>query len=92
LITEKGDVKMSESNTRNTGNDVDFKQMIKDLRIAVEESIETLKKLEVNGTEQDANSALWSVTAIWNGKEYSTIEAALRAKGHKSGLGKSLEK
>ena len=69
-----------------SGNIEDFKQRIKDLRIAVEKSVETLRKLEAVGTENDANSALWAVTAIWNGKEYSNIEAALRVIGHKSGL------
>lgn len=69
-----------------SGNNEDFKQMIKDLRIAVEKSVEALKKLEATGTENDANSSLWTVMAIWNGKEYSNIEAALREKGHKSCL------
>jgi hypothetical protein len=74
-----------------TGN-VDFKQMIKDLRIATEKSVEKLKKLETSGTENNANSALWAVTAIWNGKEYGDIETALRAKGHKSNLQESMER
>jgi hypothetical protein len=67
-------------------NGIDFKQKIKDLRIAVEKSVDTLKKLEATGTEDDANSSLWAVTAIWNGKEYSAIETALKAKGRKSGM------
>lgn len=75
---------MSEDNTKNIGNDVDFKEKIKNLRIAVERSLETLKKFEITGTDQDANSALWTMSAIWNGKEYSIIEAALREKGYKS--------
>ena len=84
---------MSGSSTENkTENGSDFKKEIKDLRIAVEKSLEKLKKLEITGTEQDANDSLWAVTAIWNGKEYSTIEAALKARGHKSGLLTSLEK
>jgi hypothetical protein len=73
-------------------NNVDFKQMIKDLRIAIEEAAGALKKLEVTGTENDANSALWKASAIWNGKEYSAIETALKAKGHKSSLQESMEK
>lgn len=67
-------------------NNVDFKQQIKDLRIAVEKSVDTLRRLETTGTENDANSSLWSVTAIWNGEEYSAIETALKARGHKSGI------
>jgi len=73
-------------------NKVDFKQQIKDLRIATEKSVDKLKKLESTGTENDANEALWVASAIWNGKEYGEIESALRAKGHKSGLQKSMEK
>lgn len=73
-------------------NNVDFKQKIKDLRIATEKSVEALRKLEATGTENDANSALWNVSSIWNGKEYSAIETALKAKGHKSGLDTLREK
>ena len=76
----------------NTGNNKDFKQKIRDLRIAVEKSVETLKKLEASGTENDANDSLWVVTGIWNGKEYSAIEDALKAKGYKSSLQASMEK
>ena len=64
----------------------DFKQKIKDLRIALEKSVEKLRKLEATGTENDANSSLWAVSSVWNGKEYSTIETELRIKGHKSCL------
>lgn len=73
-------------------NNVDFKRMIKDLRVAVEEAAGALKKLEATGTGSDANSALWKASAIWNSKEYSAIETALKAKGHKSSLQESLEK
>ena len=73
-------------------NNKDFKQKIKDLRVAVEKSVETLRKLEATGTENDANSSLWVVSAIWNGEEYSTIETELRTKGHKSGFDKLREK
>ncbi len=67
-------------------NNIDFKQEIKDLRLVVEKSVETLRKLESTGTEGDANRALWATHAIWNGKEYSAIETALREKGYKSTL------
>lgn len=73
-------------------NNGEFKQKIKNLRVAVEESVEKLKKLETTGTESDANTSLWTVSAIWNGKEYSDIENALKAKGHKSGMQEILEK
>ncbi len=73
-------------------NDGEFKQKIKDLRIAVEKSVEKLKKLEASGTENDANAALWVVSGIWNGKEYGEIDSALREKGHKSSMEESLEK
>ncbi len=74
---------MVENSGANNG---EFKQQIMNLRIAVEQSVEKLKKLEISGTESDANNALWTVSGIWNGKEYSTIEASLKARGHKSGL------
>ncbi len=67
-------------------NNIDLKQEIKNLRLVVEKSVETLRKLESTGTGEDANRALWAVSAIWNGKEYSDIETALRAKGHKSAI------
>jgi len=70
----------------------EFKQKIKNLRTAVEESVEKLKKLETTGTESDANASLWAVSAIWNGEEYSEIEKALKEKGYKSSMQKSLEK
>ena len=73
-------------------NNGEFKQKIKNLRVAVEESVEKLKKLETTGTESDANNALWIVSAIWNGKEYGNIESALRAKGHQSGMEKNLKR
>lgn len=73
-------------------NNKDFKQKINDLRIALEKSVETLKKLEATGTENDANSSLWAVSSIWNGKEYSAIEVALKGKGHKSYLDELMEK
>jgi hypothetical protein len=63
-------------------NSKEYKQMIKDLRVSVERSVEKLKNLEITGTENDANSALWIVTAIWNGREYSAIESMLIANGH----------
>lgn len=75
-----------------TENNGEFKKKIKDLRIAVEKLVEELKKLETTGTENDANRALWTVSATWNGKEYSDIYGALRAKGHKSSLEKSMER
>lgn len=68
------------------GNNVDFKREIKDLRISVETALEKLKKFEITGTEQDANSALWTISAVWNGEEYSTIESALKENGYKSSL------
>lgn len=67
-------------------NNVDFKLKIKDLRIAVERALDKLKKFETTGTEQDASDALWVISAIWNGKEFSTIEDALKEKGYKSSL------
>jgi hypothetical protein len=73
-------------------NDVDFKQKIRDLRIAVEKSVDTLKKLEATGTESDATTSLWIVHGTWSGKEYRDIEAVLRSKGHKSGLERSMER
>lgn len=73
-------------------NNGEFKQKIKDLRITVEESVEKLKKLETTGTNNDANAALWAVSAIWNGEEYSEIEKALKEKGYKSSMQESLEK
>ena len=76
----------------NTGNNKDFKQEIRDLRIAVEKSVETLKKLEATGTENDANDSLWVVTGIWNGKEYLAIEDALKEKGYKFSIQASMEK
>jgi hypothetical protein len=83
----------SENNTgSSSGSSTDFKQRIKDLRVAVEKSVDTLKKLEGTGTEYDANDALWVMSAIWNGKEYSTIEATLKTMGHKSGIETSLER
>jgi hypothetical protein len=81
----KGDMNMTES-------DVDFKLEIKDLRIAVERALDKLKNFEMTGTEQDANSALWTVSAIWNGREYSTIEAALKVNGYKTSLERSMKK
>jgi hypothetical protein len=84
-----GDVNMTENSGINNG---EFTQKIKDLRIAVEQSVEKLKKLEKTGTESDAIDTLWTVSAIWNGKEYSEIETALKARGHKSGMQESLEK
>lgn len=65
-------------------NNGEFEQKIKNLRVAVEKSVEKLKKLETTGTENDANAALWTVSAIWNGEEYSEIEKALKEKGYKS--------
>lgn len=73
-------------------NNGEFKYRIKALRMAVEKSVEKLKKLETTGTESDANASLWTVSAIWNGEEYSEIEKALKEKGHKSSMQKSLEK
>lgn len=73
-------------------NNNDFKQMIKELRIATEKSVEKLKNLEVSGTEDAANAALWVVSGIWNGKEYGEIDSALREKGHKSSMEETLEK
>lgn len=67
-------------------NNADFKLEIKDLRIAVERVLETLKKFETTGTAQDANSALWAISSVWNGKEYSAIETALKENGYKSSL------
>lgn len=75
-----------------TENGGEFKQKIKDLRVVVEKSLDMLKVLEATGEEKDANRALWVVTTIWNGKEYSNIESALRSKGHKSGFERNMEK
>ena len=73
-------------------NDKDFKQKIKDLRIAVEKSVEELKKLEATGTESDASRSIWIIYGTWNGKEYGDIESALRDKGHKSSFDILMEK
>ncbi len=73
-------------------NNVDFRQKIKDLRIAVERSAEVLKRLETSGKEDDANRSLWTVSSIWNGKEYASIETTLKEMGHKSNLQESMER
>lgn len=83
---------MAENKGNNGKNGGEFTQQIKNLRIVVEKSVEKLKKLEVTGKEEDANMSLWTVSAIWNGDEYSEIEKALKERGHKSGMQKSLEK
>ena len=70
----------------------DFKKKIRDLRVATEKVVESLKKFEVSGTESDATSALWVASAIWNGEEYGNIESSLRAKGHRSVLDRIVEK
>ncbi len=82
-MAENREINMAENREINNG---EFSQKIKDLRIAVEESVEKLKKFEKTGTENDANNALWTVSAIWNGEQYSDIETALKARGHKSGI------
>ncbi len=87
----------NENNTgnskgNNTVSNTDFKQKIRDLRVVVEKSVETLKKLEATGSENDANDSLWVVTGIWNGKEYLAIEDALKEKGYKSSIQASMEK
>ena len=83
---------MTENKGNKGNNGGEFTQQINNLRIAVEKSVEKLKKLEVTGKEEDANMALWAVSGIWNGNEYSDIEKALKERGHKSGMQKSLEK
>ena len=83
---------MAENKGNNGKNGGEFTLQIKNLRIAVEKSVEKLKKLEVTGKEEDANMALWTVSAIWNGDEYLEIEKALKERGHKSGMQESLEK
>ncbi len=70
-----------------TENNENFKQKIGDLRSVVEKAAESLKRLEVTGTENDANRSLWIAYSIWNGKEYSDIESALKERGHKSSSG-----
>ena len=80
---------MAENSGINNG---EFTQKIRDLRIVVEQSVEKLKKFEKTGTESDANNALWTVSGIWNGKEYSEIETSLKTRGYKSGMQQSLEK
>jgi len=68
-----------------TKND-DFKELIKNLRVRLEKSVEELKNLEKKGDEDSAQSAIWSVYYIWNGKEYEELEKKLKEKGYKSGL------
>lgn len=64
----------------------DFKELIKNLRIRLEKSVEELKNLEKKGDEDSASSAIWSVYYIWNGKEYGDLEKRLKEKGYKNNI------
>ena len=65
----------------------EFRDLIKDLRIRMENDAKQLKKLEEKGTEDDAVSALWISSGGWNGGEYRKIEQELRNRGHTSRSG-----
>lgn len=66
----------------------EFRELIKNLRVRLEKSATDLKKLEEKGDEESANSAIWNVYYIWNGKEYGELEKKLKEKGHKSSIDK----
>lgn len=62
----------------------EFKQSIKDLRIEMEKSIETLKTLEKKGTEEDARDAIWAVNSrVCGGEEFRKILDELKRRGYK---------
>lgn len=57
----------------------DFKQPIKDLRLKMEECIETLKELEKTGTEEDGRDATWAVNSrVCSGEEFRKIRDELK--------------
>ncbi len=61
----------------------EFKELIKNLRIRLEKSVEILKNLEEKGNEEAASNAIWSVYGIFNGDEYGNLEKGLKEKGYK---------
>lgn len=64
----------------------EFKELIKNLRIRLEKSVEELKKLEEKGDINSGELAIWNVYGIWNGKEYEDLEKKLKEKGYKSNI------
>lgn len=64
----------------------EFKELIKNLRIILEKSVEELKKLEDKGDINSGELAIWNVYGIWNGKEYEDLEKKLKEKGYKSNI------
>ena len=68
-----------------------YSMLILDLRKKMEETAKELEKLEKDGSEDAASKSIWLASGIWNGKEYSAIEKALRAKGYKSTIEKLME-
>lgn len=63
----------------------EFKELIKNLRMRLEISVEELKKLEGQGGINAGDAAIWNVYGVWNGKEYDALEKKLKEKGYKSG-------
>jgi hypothetical protein len=63
----------------------EFKEVIKNLRMKLEKSVEELKKLEEKGGINAGEAAIWNVYNIWNGEEYEALEKKLKEKGYKSG-------
>lgn len=64
----------------------EFKELIKNLRVRLEMSVEELKKFEDKGDVNAGEMAIWNVHYVWNGKEYGDLENKLKEKGYKSNI------
>ena len=65
---------------------LNYSMLILDLRKKMEETAKELEKLEKDGSEDAASKAIWLAHYVWDGKEYSALEKALRSKGYKSSI------
>lgn len=55
-----------------------YKELIRNLRIRMEESSNKLSSLEQFDNKTAAKNALWIAYYAWCGKEYSAIETAVK--------------
>ena len=61
----------------------EFRELIKNLRVRMEKSVDELKRLEEKGGQNSGELALWSAHYVWNSEQYSDLEKKLKEKGCK---------